>query len=166
MRRRPSNTLVGAFVVGAVALAALGITALGSGRLFQKRFTCVLYFSGSSHGLSVGSPIEFKGVKVGEVTKISVVLDPKAVSITIPVYVELDPNSLIVLGDLNASKVLATNRFYAYALPFVWIAPPEKQKSGIDLHVSRRVRIARPGQGKDFNDLLMGSASRIEEGAR
>ena len=37
---------------------------------------------------------------------------------------------------------LATNRFYAYAVPFVWIAPPEKQRSGIDLHVSRRVRIA------------------------
>ena len=36
---------------------------------------------------------------------------------------------------------LATNRFYAYALPFVWIAPPEKQALGIDLHVSRRVRI-------------------------
>jgi branched-chain amino acid aminotransferase len=39
---------------------------------------------------------------------------------------------------------LATNRFYAYALPFVWIAPPEKQAQGIDLHVSRRIRIA-PG---------------------
>ena len=37
---------------------------------------------------------------------------------------------------------LATNRFYAYALPFVWIAPPEKQASGIDLHVSARLRIA------------------------
>ena len=37
---------------------------------------------------------------------------------------------------------LATNRFYAYALPFVWIAPPEKQASGIDLHVSSRIRIA------------------------
>jgi branched-chain amino acid aminotransferase len=37
---------------------------------------------------------------------------------------------------------LATNRFYAYAVPFVWIAPPEKQKAGIDLHVSDRVRIA------------------------
>jgi branched-chain amino acid aminotransferase len=37
---------------------------------------------------------------------------------------------------------LATNRFYAYAVPFVWIAPPDKQRSGIDLHVSRRVRIA------------------------
>jgi branched-chain amino acid aminotransferase len=39
---------------------------------------------------------------------------------------------------------LATNRFYAYALPFVWIAPPEKQRQGIDLHVSQRIRIA-PG---------------------
>src|SRR4029078_4355478 len=37
---------------------------------------------------------------------------------------------------------LATNRFYAYALPFVWIAPPEKQRAGIDLHVSSRLRIA------------------------
>lgn len=37
---------------------------------------------------------------------------------------------------------LAQNRFYAYALPFVWIAPREKQLQGIDLHVSRRHRIA------------------------
>ena len=37
---------------------------------------------------------------------------------------------------------LATNRFYAYALPFVWIASPEKQREGIDLHVSARHRIA------------------------
>jgi branched-chain amino acid aminotransferase len=37
---------------------------------------------------------------------------------------------------------LATNRFYAYALPFVWIAPPDKQAAGIDLHVSKRLRIA------------------------
>ena len=37
---------------------------------------------------------------------------------------------------------LAQNRFYAYALPFVWIANPEKQKQGLDLHISQRVRIA------------------------
>jgi branched-chain amino acid aminotransferase len=37
---------------------------------------------------------------------------------------------------------LAENRFYAYALPFVWIAPREKQRAGIDLHISSRVRIA------------------------
>ena len=37
---------------------------------------------------------------------------------------------------------LATNRFYAYAVPYVWIAPPEKQAAGIDLHISQRQRIA------------------------
>jgi branched-chain amino acid aminotransferase len=37
---------------------------------------------------------------------------------------------------------LATNRFYAYALPFVWIASPEKQLAGIDMHISQRQRIA------------------------
>ncbi len=37
---------------------------------------------------------------------------------------------------------LATNRFYAYAVPYVWIAPPEKQATGIDLHISERQRIA------------------------
>lgn len=36
---------------------------------------------------------------------------------------------------------LATNRFYAYALPYVWIAPPDQQRAGIDLHVSARQRI-------------------------
>jgi len=37
---------------------------------------------------------------------------------------------------------LAQNRFYAYALPYVWIASPEKQAAGIDLHISTRQRIA------------------------
>ena len=37
---------------------------------------------------------------------------------------------------------LAENRFYAYALPYVWIANPDKQKTGLDLHISQRVRIA------------------------
>ncbi len=36
----------------------------------------------------------------------------------------------------------AVNRFYAYALPYVWIASKDKQRQGIDLHISERVRIA------------------------
>jgi branched-chain amino acid aminotransferase len=36
----------------------------------------------------------------------------------------------------------AQNRFYAYALPYVWIASREKQLAGIDLHISERQRIA------------------------
>ena len=36
----------------------------------------------------------------------------------------------------------AQNRFYAYAVPYVWIASREKQLAGIDLHISERQRIA------------------------
>jgi phospholipid/cholesterol/gamma-HCH transport system substrate-binding protein len=112
VRRQSSKTLIGAFVVGAVALAVLAIAVFGSGRFFQKRFTCVMFFTGSITGLSVGSPVEFRGVKIGQVTKIAAVLDPKAVSVSIPVYIEVDPRSLIVVGDEDASQVLATKHFY------------------------------------------------------
>ena len=112
MRSQARKTLIGAFVVGAVALAAAGITVFGSGKFFQKRIMCVMYFSGSITGLSVGSPVEFRGVRVGEVTKIAAVFDPDTLSIAIPVYVEIDPTSLIVSGKEKASSVLSDRKFH------------------------------------------------------
>ncbi len=111
MARQPNKTLIGAFVVGAVALAVVAVVVFGSGRFFEKRVTCVMYFSGSITGLSIGSPVKFRGVPIGEVKKIAAVLDPKTVTITIPVYVELDPKSLIVLGE-DAASALTTGHFY------------------------------------------------------
>ena len=35
-----------------------------------------------------------------------------------------------------------TNRFMAFAIPFVWIADPQKQARGVDLYVSDVQRIA------------------------
>lgn len=104
MARQASKTLIGGFVVGAVALAVVAVTILGSGRLFQHRQTFVMFFSGSITGLSVGSPVEFRGVKIGAVRKIAAVFDPKDLSITIPVYVEFDPKSMIVAkGDQQSA---------------------------------------------------------------
>jgi len=65
---------------------------------------------------------------------------------------------------------LAVNRFYAYALPFVWIAPPEKQAQGIDLHVSRRIRIAPESVDptvKNYHwiDLVMSMFDAYDRGA-
>src|SRR6266446_7579923 len=98
--------------IGAVALAAVAIVVFGSGRFFQKRFTFVMFFSGSITGLSVGSPVEFRGVKVGQVTKIAAVFDPKTLNITIPVYIEFDRKSLIVTGRDEASTEPSPNQFY------------------------------------------------------
>src|SRR5712671_8144356 len=112
MARHARKTVIGAFVVGAVALAATGITVFGSRKFFQKRPTFVMYFSGSVTGLSVGSPVEFRGVKVGEVTKIAAVFDPKTLDITIPVYIEFDRKSFIVTGRDDASSEPSPNQFY------------------------------------------------------
>jgi len=112
MARQPKNTRIGAFVVGAVALAALGITVFGSGKFFQKRLTFVMYFSGSITGLTVGSPVEFRGVRIGSVTKIAAVLDPKTLNVAIPVYIEIDPKSWIVSGHDDSWGLVPTQEVH------------------------------------------------------
>jgi paraquat-inducible protein B len=99
MAKEAKKTLIGAFVVGAIALAVVGVTIFGSGKFFQKRPTFVMFFSGSITGLSVGSPVEFRGVRIGEVTKIAAIFNPKSLEIIIPVYFDFDPKSLAVAGE-------------------------------------------------------------------
>ena len=42
---------------------------------------------------------------------------------------------------------LCANRFQAFCMPYVWIAPPQGQETGISLHISERVRV--PPQSVD-----------------
>ena len=77
MARRSNTTLIGLFIVGAVALAVGAALLFGSGMLREKsRF--VMFFSGSVKGLAVGAPVNFRGVKIGSVTDIRLLLDPDA----------------------------------------------------------------------------------------
>jgi len=100
MSKPASKTLIGLFVVGAVVLAVLAIALFGSGKFFTTRPKFVMYFSGSVNGLAVGSPVQFRGVKIGEVTGISALLK-RDLSVVIPVYVEYDPDSLAVPEELK-----------------------------------------------------------------
>ncbi|MDP6951318.1 MAG: aminotransferase class IV [Alphaproteobacteria bacterium] len=36
---------------------------------------------------------------------------------------------------------LAENRFHVFCIPYVWIAPPEKKREGLHLHLSERQRV-------------------------
>lgn len=101
MGKRVNPTLIGLFVVGAIALAVVGVIVFGSGQFFKHTEKFVLYFPGSVNGLSIGAPVKFKGVDIGTVTDIRLVLhrdDPTDPRLMIPVYVQTDPSKISIDG--------------------------------------------------------------------
>lgn len=94
MSTRSSPTIVGAFVVCALVLLIIALVTLGSGRFFQRTVTFVCYFEGDVNGLSVGSPVKFKGVEIGAVSRILLRLDQPPENFRIPVLIKLDADKL------------------------------------------------------------------------
>ncbi|MDZ7758935.1 MAG: MlaD family protein [Desulfovermiculus sp.] len=86
-----TQTVIGLFVLGALVLAVAAVTVLGSGRLFSQTTRFALYFQDSVSGLSIGAPVLFRGVKVGQVTDIRLIADAKDMQVHIPVIVEIKP---------------------------------------------------------------------------
>jgi paraquat-inducible protein B len=61
---------LGLFVIGATVVLVLLLLILGSGRWFQSKTPIETYLNESAQGLEVGSKVKYRGVVVGEVTKI------------------------------------------------------------------------------------------------
>jgi len=92
MSRRANPKLIGAFAVGAVALVVVGVLALGSLRwLFERPVRVVMLFDGDVNGLTVGAPIAFRGVKLGQVSDVQIKVEGGG---KIAVYGELPPRLL------------------------------------------------------------------------
>ncbi|MBL6750054.1 MAG: MCE family protein [Nevskia sp.] len=96
--KRANPSLIGAFVLGAFALLALAVLLLGGGSLFTYKQRAVIYFDGSVNGLSVGSPVSFRGVRVGTVDRIQIRLDKDSLVAKIPVFISIEPGQIEVLG--------------------------------------------------------------------
>jgi paraquat-inducible protein B len=91
MSRRANPLVIGSFVVGALVLAVAAVLILAGGQLLHSQRTqYVMYFHGSVKGLNVGSPVMFRGVSIGTVTSIQLVVNKKEIDIDIPVIVEVD----------------------------------------------------------------------------
>ena len=89
MIRKADKRVIGAFVVGAVALLVGAILVFGSGALFKQSDKYVIFFDGSVKGLSVGAPVIFRGVKIGNVSSIGLVYDADNKHVLIPVVVDV-----------------------------------------------------------------------------
>ncbi len=94
MSKQTSKTAIGAFVIGAIALTVGAVIVFGGGKFFTKTIPCVFYFNGSVQGLSVGSPVTFKGVQIGEVKEINLTFNPDEMELEIPVQAVLYPDTI------------------------------------------------------------------------
>jgi len=61
---------LGLFVIGAIIAGVILLVVIGSGRWFQPKLTIETYFNESVQGLDIGSKLKYRGVVVGEVTRI------------------------------------------------------------------------------------------------
>src|SRR5215470_2634988 len=71
MSQRANYFKLGLFVIGAIAAGVIVLTIIGTGRFLQKRITIETYFNESVQGLDIGSKMKYRGVEVGQVTRIS-----------------------------------------------------------------------------------------------
>lgn len=106
MSQKANSALIGTFVVGAVALIVGAIAVFGSGKFFKETKHYVMFFEGSVNGLSIGAPVAFRGVKIGSVTDIKILLDVKELTLKIPVFIEIDPSRITEVNAQQASEAI------------------------------------------------------------
>lgn len=95
MSKPISPVAIGGFTVGALALLLVAVFIFGGGQFLRAdKVRFVIFFDSSLNGLDIGAPVKMQGVKVGEVTKIVLQIDPKTNKIYKPVVVEIDRKTL------------------------------------------------------------------------
>lgn len=70
MSLRVNHFKLGVFILSATALFVLALIFLGLGALRKDKVMVETYFEESVQGLDVGSPLKFKGVKIGSIERI------------------------------------------------------------------------------------------------
>lgn len=66
---------------------------------YNIKIPYVMFFKGSVRGLSVGAPVDFRGIKIGSVTNIQIIGDPKTQDIYIPVTIAIEPQRVHLLDN-------------------------------------------------------------------
>jgi paraquat-inducible protein B len=108
MSKPVNKTMIGLFVIGAITLIVVAIGVLGSGKLFRERTPYVMVFEGSVKGLNVGSPVVFRGVKIGAVSSIHMHFNYSTKALVILVYADFEPTKIEITNMDDATAKLSS----------------------------------------------------------
>ncbi len=109
MSQKANPRLIGVFILIAVFVSIGTFFLMNRDRFFSQTTKYVLYFQGSVKGLNIGSPVVFNGVPVGRVINISLVTDMQTLEVRIPVTIETNANSFIILSKKKRINPRAGN---------------------------------------------------------
>lgn len=87
---------IGLFVLAGVALAFATVIVFGRLDLFGEKRDAEIVFDSSVSGLGVGSPVTFRGVRVGAVTSVEIAFDPRTHEAHIPVKIRLEDSKVVL----------------------------------------------------------------------
>ena len=85
MANQKTKFTVGLFITSGVIIAVLAIIWLGVSRIFEKGRYYATYFDESVQGLAIDSPVKYRGVPIGRVTRITVAPDSKLIEVVLKV---------------------------------------------------------------------------------
>jgi len=75
MNGQPNYFKIGIFILSAFVLVAAALIFLGADRMFRPRIYLETYVDGTVQGIDVGSPVKFRGVQIGRISRIDFVFN-------------------------------------------------------------------------------------------
>lgn len=103
--------MIGGFVVATFLIVIVAVIWLSGSELFSRQQKASVYYEGNVSGLSIGAPVKFRGVTIGQVTAIGIVVDGTSLQSTVPVSLKLEPSALnirgVPAGTLNIPALVA-----------------------------------------------------------
>ncbi len=103
MSEQQHSVAIGAFVLGALLIAVTTVIfMLGTG-FGSERSKAVMVFEGSVKGLNVGAPVALRGVQIGQVTDIELILDSDNVELIMLVEAEFRDENVRRVGTNTES---------------------------------------------------------------
>lgn len=106
MQSKVNPTLIGLFVLVSLALGLAGLLLLSDGRLSHQSTRFILFFESDVKGLQVGSPVNFRGVRIGNVESMSITYFKESRQFRIPVIIGIDDARVGIEGVQTGSGVL------------------------------------------------------------
>lgn len=102
MKAKPNAALIGMFVTGAAVLGVAAVFYFGGRTWMSETGEFVVYFDESVHGLDVGAPVKFRGVRFGRVKEIAIRHDSARGRSLVPVVCEVDRQIIL---DAEGNRV-------------------------------------------------------------